>query len=196
VLQLGDHAPIVVADPLGSAALSRGDVISNSFPLRYGAYTAALARIVRYAAYTSDVGEAFRPVVHRRVVQAAYGVSWAYVVGDCAYDHYHMTHNGVSGADLWAMTAKRVVFQSVASMALPAFTIHTVVHETKKHIFAKHFPRYLRWGPTTCGLAVVPFLPFMWDAPCEYVLDKAFDACYTTTDPWLKQQQAQQHHQH
>jgi hypothetical protein len=34
----------------------------------------------RYLAYTSDVGEAFRPVVNPKVVTSAYGISIAYVV--------------------------------------------------------------------------------------------------------------------
>ena len=38
----------------------------------------------RLRSRTSDVGEAFRPVVNPRIVTAAYGVSWAYLVGDGA----------------------------------------------------------------------------------------------------------------
>lgn len=40
----------------------------------------------RYLAYSSDVGESFRPVVAPRVVTGAYALSWTYVTGDCCYE--------------------------------------------------------------------------------------------------------------
>jgi hypothetical protein len=43
---------------------------------------------VRYLAFTSDVGEAVRPVVSRTVVNATYAVAIAYMVGDVAYNGY------------------------------------------------------------------------------------------------------------
>jgi len=176
---------------------NRHDVSSQHTPLmRYGAYAAAIARCARYLAYTSDVGEAFRPVVHVRAVQACYGVSWGYVIASIAWDNQSLQQHGVSGTDLWAMTAKSAVFQSVASMALPAFTIHTVVHQTKHRLFQKFLPRFVQWGPTLCGLAVVPFLPLMWDYPCEVLIDKAFDAVYEPKSEYLKQQKLEQHEHH
>ena len=42
--------------------------------LRYAGYSAAFARAFRYLAFTSDFGEALRPVVARRVVNATYAV--------------------------------------------------------------------------------------------------------------------------
>jgi fission process protein 1 len=39
----------------------------------------------------SDIGEAFRPVVNRRLVTASYGISVAYVVGDIGYEGYRAT---------------------------------------------------------------------------------------------------------
>lgn len=75
---------------------------------RYLAYAAriktALTRSARYlgndnqeinshcsttsVAYTSDMGEAFRPVVPAWIVKSAYGISWAYVLGDVAFEGY------------------------------------------------------------------------------------------------------------
>ena len=147
-----------------------GDPTRSSGHLAALAY--ALRGIVRYTAYTSDVGEAFRPVVHVNMVRAAYAASWGYVIGDVAYDTYDKkTRHGLGTADLWHTGTKRVVFQSIASMALPAFTIHSLVHYSKSHIFKPHFPHYVKWGPTCCGLAVVPALPFMYDYPIEVACD-------------------------
>lgn len=173
----------------------REDIHTTDMALRYMAYTGLAARAVRYLAYTSDFGEAFRPVAHPLVVRSAYGVSWAYVLGDVGFEAYQLSNrHGVTGQDLYAMTAKRTVFQSIASMALPAFTIHTVVHETKK-VFKK-MGKYQKWGPSACGLAIVPFLP-LYDHPVEHVIDTAFNWMYKPTHPYLvKQLETQAKGQH
>lgn len=119
--------------------------------LRMLGYVGRLGRLVksasRYLAYTSDVGEAFRPIVNPWVVKAAYGVSWAYVGTDVAMTTYLQRENGVHGAELREVVVKRAVFQSLASMALPAFTIHQSVHFGSW--FFKKFtqaPFLRRWG--------------------------------------------------
>jgi len=43
---------------------------------------------IRYSAYSSDVGEAARPVAPRWVVNAAYGIVGLYIVGDVSYEVY------------------------------------------------------------------------------------------------------------
>jgi fission process protein 1 len=166
-----------------SIAKLKEDIHTTDMSLRYMAYAGFAARAVRYLAYTSDFGEAFRPVVHPMVVRGAYGVSWAYVLGDVGFESYQLSnHHGVGGADLYAMTAKRMVFQSIASMALPAFTIHTVVHEMKK--VCKKAGKYQKWGPSACGLAIVPFLP-LYDHPVEHVIDTCFNWMYKPSHPYL-----------
>ena len=72
--------------------------------LRILGYVGRLGRLVkstaRYLAYTSDVGEAFRPIVNPWVVQAAYGISWAYVATDVGLTAYMEREIGVHGQDL------------------------------------------------------------------------------------------------
>jgi fission process protein 1 len=48
----------------------------------------ALMKAKRYLAYSSDVGEAFRPIVNPKVVTFSYGLSWAYVLGESFYMAY------------------------------------------------------------------------------------------------------------
>ena len=116
-------------------------------------------------AYTSDVGESFRPIAHPWLIKGAYGVSWAYLVGDVGHEGYkaylrnqRIRHPGAPGVvaervtdatihttsgpgkieglhpghvpaieDYRSVMLQRAVFQSVASMGLPAFTIHSIV---------------------------------------------------------------------
>jgi fission process protein 1 len=142
--------------------------------LRYIAYIARLKRVLligtRYLAFTSDVGEAFRPVAHPRLVTAAYAISWGYVVADVSYEGYKEKKRGGDTMDITNVVAKRAVFQSLASMGLPALAIHTQVR-----VFAsvcKSIGRFQKWGPTVAGLALLPFLPFMFDYPVEHLVDK------------------------
>jgi mitochondrial fission process protein 1 len=147
----------------------------------------------RYVAYTSDIGESFRPVAHPYLVKGAYGISWLYLIGDVSHEGYKaycrnqktlfpekyaleqtgqrenkdqsamgqskglsdklrdaselvtssegVKYSGEDSAltghivpgkvpaieDYRAVMAQRAVFQAVASMGLPAFTIHSIV---------------------------------------------------------------------
>lgn len=133
--------------------------------VRYAAYAARFRTILssahRYVAYTSDVGESFRPVAHPWLIRGAYGISWLYIGGDVAYEGYKNYQKNLLVRDPQAAIAKleekdkaaadalkgenlqpgkvapiddyrtvmaqRLAFQSIASMGLPAFTIHSVV---------------------------------------------------------------------
>ncbi|KAK6502148.1 hypothetical protein TWF506_002746 [Arthrobotrys conoides] len=65
---------------------------STDTKVRYAAYASRLRTILasahRYVAYTSDIGESFRPVAHPWLVRSAYGVSWLYITGDVAHESY------------------------------------------------------------------------------------------------------------
>nr|VWP02612.1 3-isopropylmalate dehydrogenase (3-IPM-DH) (IMDH) (EC (Beta-IPM dehydrogenase) [Ganoderma boninense] len=168
--------------------LADRDADSTDSDLRYMAYGARLRTALRagqrYIAYTSDVGEAFRPVVHPAVVTAAYGISWLYLAGDVGYETYKAHRRGPNALEaahfseptrLSLIAVKRSVFQSIASMALPAFTIHTAVKQAKKAFANVQNPRVRTWGPTATGLAIIPVLPFLFDEPVEHVTDVAFE---------------------
>ncbi|KAF5369768.1 hypothetical protein D9758_001316 [Tetrapyrgos nigripes] len=177
--------------------LADQNVDSTDTELRYMAYGArlrtALRASSRYIAYTSDIGEAFRPVVPPWVVTAAYGVSWLYLTGDVGYESYKAHRRGPTALEAAhfsentriALTAvQRATFQSIASMALPAFTIHTAVRQAKKAFVNVKNPRLKAWGPTMTGLAIVPALPYLFDHPVEVATDRAFD--------WIRERLAKQ----
>ncbi|KAG2013998.1 hypothetical protein CC2G_010852 [Coprinopsis cinerea AmutBmut pab1-1] len=116
--------------------LAEKNVDSVDSDIRYMAYGArlrtALRAGTRYIAYTSDIGEAFRPVVPPWLVTAAYGVSWLYLSGDVAYESYKAHHRGptpVEAANFSEPTrigiaaVQRATFQSIASMC-----VHLILH--------------------------------------------------------------------
>ncbi|KAK4554453.1 hypothetical protein LTR86_008307 [Recurvomyces mirabilis] len=189
---------------------------STNSTVRYAAYANRLRTIMlsaqRYVAYTSDIGESFRPVAHPNLVRGAYAISWAYLVGDVSYEGYKAytrnqaalhpvapttttqdvpgsaltaQPNAVTGRvapiDHWAtVMAQRAVFQSIASMGLPAFTIHSIVRYSGQALKNVKNTRIRTWGPIGLGLAAVPALPFMFDHPIEvateWVFHKGFEA--------------------
>lgn len=166
-------------------------------------------------AYTSDIGESFRPVAHPWLVRSAYGVSWAYILGDVANEgykayvrnakllapegdayrnavvpeaspspphvephavakenlrHYQEEMQGDQDPMLWqdpeadtltpwptrkiplsedyrSVMAERAVFQSLASMGLPAFTIHSVVKYSGRAFKNAKYAVLRTWAP-------------------------------------------------
>ncbi|KAI9785315.1 MAG: hypothetical protein M1839_000332 [Geoglossum umbratile] len=173
---------------------------TTSTNLRYAAYGSrirtALMSAQRYVAYTSDVAESFRPVAHPYLVRGGYAVSWAYLVGDVGYEGYraylrnqnftraaaeNSSKEGVAGGkaavvplrdDYRTLMVQRAIFQSIASMGLPAFTIHSIVRYSGVALKGvKQYPKLRAYGPIGLGLAAVPFLPYMFDKPVEEAVD-------------------------
>ena len=80
----------------------------------------------RLIAYTSDVGESFRPVVPRSIVRLAYGVTWAYVGVDVAYNTAEEHLRGSSPITVLRTAVHAATFQSIASVLVPSVVIHQV----------------------------------------------------------------------
>lgn len=171
--------------------------------VRYAAYANRLRTILRashrYVAYTSDIGELFRPVAHPTLVLVGYGILWLYILGDVLYEgwkaklrqegRYHpglRPWDAVPAADPAAAVAaagerdwkwqalQRGVFQLIALMGLPAFTIHLLVRYSSV-LFKLAPPTLKTYGPVGVGLAVVPVLPYLFDEPVEKAVEWVFD---------------------
>ncbi|KAI4786642.1 hypothetical protein E4T45_13883, partial [Aureobasidium sp. EXF-8846] len=184
---------------------------STESNVRYAAYATRVRTILmsahRYVAYTSDIGESFRPVAHPYLVKGAYGISWAYLIGDVSHEGYKAyvrnqrvlkgeaamedisvtssekpaaaTPGTVATAapgtvataspgkiplieDYRTVMAQRAIFQGLASMGLPAFTIHSIVKYAGIALKNNKNVKLRTWGPIGLGLAAVPALPFMF----------------------------------
>ncbi|KAE8131237.1 mitochondrial 18 KDa protein-domain-containing protein [Aspergillus pseudotamarii] len=206
-------------------------VDSTDTPYRYAGYANRLRTVLlsahRYVAYTSDIGESFRPVAHPYLVRSAYAISWSYLIGDVAHEGYKaylrnrrvlappgeaykdakgltqdqvfkgMATGNVGGSlrsptgesdslEPWPTTqipliedyrtvmAKRAVFQSIASMGLPALTIHSVVKYSGRALNNSKSVWFRTWAPIGLGLSVVPFLPYIFDEPVDEAVEWSF----------------------
>ncbi|GJD00365.1 hypothetical protein ColKHC_09190 [Colletotrichum higginsianum] len=176
---------------------------STESNVRYAAYATRIRTILmsahRYVAYTSDIGESFRPVAHPALVRSAYGISWLYILGDVSYEGYKAEDYGTAGCrigcycpssevvpggkiapldDYRTVMIQRGIFQSIASMGLPAFTIHSVV--LGRALKDVKNTKVRTWGPIGLGLAVVPFLPSLFDEPVENAVEWIFHKGFET----------------
>lgn len=199
---------------------------STESSIRYAAYATrirtALLSAQRYVAYTSDIGESFRPVASPTLVRTAYGISWAYILGDVAHEGYkaycsnqrvlhpHLPREAIQGRyndaktdisieklahdagvelqpgkvaalnDYRTVMAQRAIFQSIASMGLPAFTIHSIVRYSGRALKNAKNVRIRTYGPIGLGLSAVPALPFIFDKPVEEAVEWIFHKGFET----------------
>ncbi|BGP17470.1 hypothetical protein JCM10213_003247 [Rhodosporidiobolus nylandii] len=188
-----------------------GEADSVDSNARYLGYLARLRPVLissaRYLAYSSDVGESFRPVVAPRMVTAAYGISWAYVAGDVGYEGYKAKLKAAEFAPeqvqqvVGLTVAKRAIFQATASMLLPSLTIHSIVKYSALAIKRQGVQnlRVRQWLPSALGLGFIPALPFIFDEPVEHVVDSTFERIHNslypdTNSPIRKALKAMEHH--
>ena len=132
-------------------------------PSRYGGYTFLVARFtklagptltskVRYLAFSSDVGEAFRPVAPKWMVNTTYAIAFSYCFFDVAYTGHKESkkeHGDVARAVIF-----QTIFQGLASIGLPYVIIHTAVHQShklcQKRCSPPVAPAPLLTGPRAC----------------------------------------------
>ena len=149
------------------------------------AYAAMIARKisqVRPLAYTSEVGESFRPIIPKLFVNTSYAISIFYVGADVFY-HSHCQHkkDPTNTKQLAICTSDHLLWHSFASMIFPAATIHTAVKFSGKFLNKfnlKTYPRVLKWGPTGFGLAIIPFIIHPLDDLTDYLMNNSVRKFY------------------
>jgi mitochondrial fission process protein 1 len=163
------------------------DVLVHT-PLRIAGYTGAYAKLFRYLAFTSDFGEALRPVVRLGIVNLSYAISIGYCLTDIGMEAYDLHHRGYKTKDhqhLMTMTqciVERTAFQGLASIAIPFAIIHSTVSLGRK-LFTK-IGRFQKFGPSVLGLSVIPLLPLYLDEPIEHAIEHVFE----NYGPWGKKE--------
>lgn len=141
-------------------------------------FSKVFSRYKQYLAYSSDVGEAFRPIASARVVNATYGVAVAYCAGDVLHNGYLQYQIDPNDMGTVALTmVHSAVFQALASLLAPYLVIHTAVHKSNHHYFKTatcNSPVLKTWGSSIVALSIIPFLPLV-DEPIEEAVDWVFD---------------------
>ncbi|NXE55826.1 MTFP1 protein, partial [Casuarius casuarius] len=114
--------------------------------------------------YANEVGESFRAIVPVSLVWASYGVATAYVTADAidkgkkaAVAH---AHDAGKTARVGVAVVDTFVWQSLASVAIPGFTINRLCAASLYLLGSlTRWPLPLRkWTTTALGLSAIPFI--------------------------------------
>ena len=158
----------------------QGDQQKNNW-MGYPAWMARLFASQRYFAYTSEVGESFRPLIPRPLVNTAYGISIGYVFADVYVNTHDQFQKTKDIKKTSIMAGDLLLWHTFASMVFPAVSIHSIVKYSGKAMdftTIKNVPIFRRWLPTLLGLGSIPFIIHPLDRMTDYLMDKSIRRFY------------------
>ncbi len=135
----------------------------------------------RYLAYTSEVGESFRPIIPKYIVNGTYAASLFYVGADVAHNFQIEKEQGAQNSELALKTTDKLIWHGFASMLLPALSVHSIVSFSGKHVFNKlptNFTKTRTWAPTTLALVSIPFIIHPLDHLTDFAMDNTIRKYY------------------
>lgn len=137
----------------------------------------------RFLAYSSEVGESFRPIIPSYALKSLYGLSIGYVLADIyeKSNNFHQEKKDKYNTMIYA--SDLTVWHTFASMVLPALTIHSVVKYSNKGLNKmpklNNYPKVKLWGPVALGLASIPFIIHPIDHAIDYIMDNTIRKLYS-----------------
>ncbi|KAL7566997.1 hypothetical protein ACA910_019924 [Epithemia clementina (nom. ined.)] len=162
--------------------------------------------LLRYLGYANEVGESFRYQFPRLLVPS-YVVSCGYCVADAItsgideWNHRpssanNVHHDRLSSSvreedrihDTARATIDTLLWQSLASVAIPGATINMIVKASRWAVRRSPFALPLvvmEWGPTATGLSSIPLIIRPIDALVDCLMDN------TIRSLWKKQMENQ-----
>ena len=144
---------------------------------------------VRALAYTSEIGEASRPIVPKGIVNLAYGLSFGYVFADMAVKIHDVQTQGQEQM-LWTGIDSGI-FHTSASIVTPAVVIHSIVKFAgkiqTKILNSKNITghKYMKFIPSIIGLVSIPFIIHPIDHGTEYIMDHTIRPYYPVKVSYL-----------
>ncbi|XP_073527510.1 mitochondrial fission process protein 1 [Phyllobates terribilis] len=143
---------------------------------------------VRYLGYANEVGESFRALIPKSLVWATYGVATAYVTADAADKGQKASQANVKGpgrtADITVAVVDTFVWQALASVAIPGFTINRIC-VTSLYLMGRvtRWPLPVqKWATTAIGLSAIPIIITPIDRLVDHLLDSSLRKLYNTPD--------------
>ena len=159
----------------------------------------------RYLAYASEVGESFRPIIPKYVVNFSYAASIFYVLTDIGVRTQGMYEQKKPNKEIAIKVTDLLIWHSFASMILPAFTVHSIVKYSNKGVsmfnmirdkdknliqhkcgnsfkptleMFSYRSRIQAWLPTMIALACIPFIIHPIDHATDFVMDNSIRKLY------------------
>jgi len=159
--------------------------------------------LVRYAGYANEVGESFKNLISRSSYKMSYAIAICYVLADAtdkglkAENNYSAiaaeqaaTKDPLAGgqqsknSNVEAMKASvdTLIWQGLASVIIPGFTINRIVWASKKVLESDTIPKIpssaKKWAPTIIGLSFIPFIVHPIDEGVTRLLDMTIRQFY------------------
>lgn len=123
-------------------------------------------RMLRPLAYTNEFGESFRHIFPK-LIAPAYIISFGYIGLDIANKVIN------TKPERRITTAfDNILWHGIASIAVPSFTIHSIVKITRKFSTKRIMPPVL-------GLAAIPFIVIPIDHGTDYLMDNYIRPYYS-----------------
>ncbi|CAM4565982.1 unnamed protein product [Lepidochelys kempii] len=137
---------------------------------------------VRYLGYANEIGESFRAIVPISLVWASYGVATTYVTAD-AIDKGKkaaVAHEYDAGKTTRVAVADTFVWQALASVAIPGFTINRICAASLYLLGTMtHWPLPIRkWVTTAIGLSAIPIIIKPIDRSVDFLMDSSLRKLY------------------
>lgn len=125
--------------------------------------------------YSNELGESFRPLIKKSYVHATYGVAITYVFADTfdkSYKSYEKDKSLVKAAKVGGDV---VIWQLLASVMIPGFTINRICWGVQKGLkLAKFNHPIAKWVPTVVGLISIPFIIHPIDKSVDILMDESY----------------------
>mmetsp|Transcript_3462 Transcript_3462/g.6660 ORF Transcript_3462/g.6660 Transcript_3462/m.6660 type:complete len:158 (+) Transcript_3462:3328-3801(+) len=129
---------------------------------------------LRYLGYANELGEAFRPIAPQFVVPS-YCVAFGYVICDTL----HKSSEKHQPKEKTIAAVDTLVWQTLASVAIPGFTINKVVKYTQLALEKQAVSKpVVRWAPVLVGLGVIPLIIHPIDTAVHVGMDKTIRKFY------------------
>ena len=119
-------------------------------------------------------------VSDKRLIRSTFILSWGYVAADVIFEADKAKHiYGQTLGEVVRGAGERFTFQGLSSIVFPYLTLRAVVGGVKQRIGATaQSPAYLRYAPQAEGLAWIPAMPYIWDAPSRWIARTVFAAAF------------------
>jgi fission process protein 1 len=137
---------------------------------------------LRYLGYANEIGESFR-YQFPKFVTPSYVVAFGYCFADAAtsghatFDEASRKGSPTAVVDALVSTTDTLIWQSLASVAIPGAIINTIVRASRFAL--SRSPMVLpamvsTWLPTAVGLGSVPLIIHPIDGGVDFLMDSTF----------------------
>ncbi|KAH9503160.1 Mitochondrial fission process protein 1 [Bulinus truncatus] len=150
----------------------------------YREYDVFKDSLLRYLGYANEVGESFRFMVPVKVVWFSYVVSSGYVLADAldkGYKVWKKPHQSEEKrlTKTFIATVDTLLWQGLASVVIPGFTINRICWATNKLLTRTKLPSPVKkWAVVAAGIGSIPFIIHPIDRGVDILMDSTFRKLY------------------